>query len=274
VGRRGWNRGVGLLAALGLTLLPEAVIWSSRARFYGLLQLLVLLLLWLTWEWLHAAPKQESPRRPWVIALLWALLVALALFTQEQTLLLLPGLLLAMLLWKGLRWMAAPPQLVAFALVALAAFARYLLEIRGQPGYFETIQSTRPYVGLVFDLRGAWTTYSPLFVGAARLPWTLGAFGALALALAAWWPGRSLRTLPAWAQSTLFYGLQLALPLAAIFLLVGTTWRDTRYLFFLQPIVLLLGAAGRPSSFWCVLRSTAGCGRWPPACCLARGSPF
>ena len=35
VGRRVWNSRVGWLAALGLALLPEAIVWGARARFYA-----------------------------------------------------------------------------------------------------------------------------------------------------------------------------------------------------------------------------------------------
>ncbi|MCB0054244.1 MAG: glycosyltransferase family 39 protein, partial [Caldilinea sp.] len=45
-GRREWNTRVGWLAALGLALLPEAIVWSGRARFYAQLQFFALLALW------------------------------------------------------------------------------------------------------------------------------------------------------------------------------------------------------------------------------------
>lgn len=46
IGKRLWNWRVGWLAAVGLTLLPEAIIWGGRARFYAQLQCLALLLVW------------------------------------------------------------------------------------------------------------------------------------------------------------------------------------------------------------------------------------
>ena len=58
-----------------------------------------------------------------------------------------------------------------------AMAARYAIELWGQPGYFETIQATRPYVGLVFDVAGAWrfdrarrATRGQLDALTARLP--------------------------------------------------------------------------------------------------------
>jgi len=243
VGKRNWSTGVGLIAAAGLTLLPEAIVWSGRARFYSLLQLAVLLMLWAAWEWIQSEPKQDS-RKSWSWALVFTSLFAVALFSQEQTLLLYPSLIAAMVLWLGWRWLGSLRALTVNAICLMAIGIRYAIEILGQPGYFETIQSTRPYVGLVFDLRGAWDTYGPLFVAPERLPWTVGCFLALALALLSVRQSRRLRSLGQFHQSTLFYGLQLTFVLASVFLLVGTSWRETRYLYFVQPIWLLLGAAG------------------------------
>ncbi len=209
VGRRGWNGRVGWLAALGLALLPEAIIWSSRARFYAQLQFLVLLML-VGCLCCHAAqgPKltinnqqltidnsellivnsqlsivndKPSPR----LYALFAALFTLALFSQEQTILLYPPILLATLLWRGWRYLRQPPVLIAH-LVCLGAMAvRYAIEIVGQPGFFETIQAERPYVGLIFDLPTAWAAYAELFIAPARLPWTLGALLAVGAALVA-----------------------------------------------------------------------------------------
>lgn len=53
----------------------------------------------------------------------------------------------------------------------------------GQPGYFETIQATCPYVGWVFDVAGVWQVYVPQSIAADRLPWTLGGLLAMGVAL-------------------------------------------------------------------------------------------
>lgn len=50
LGRRWFSPGVGLIAVTGLAIAPAAIEWSSRARMYALLQLLVLLTLWLAYE--------------------------------------------------------------------------------------------------------------------------------------------------------------------------------------------------------------------------------
>lgn len=243
VGRRIWREEVGVLAALGLALLPEAILWGGRARFYTQLQFFTLLTVWAAFAAITTPtnnPKQQA-RRQW----LFALCFILALFSHEETVLLYPSLLLGMLWWRGWRFFLQRSVLISqgFCLVALAA--RYAIEIFGQPGYFETIQDQRPYIGMVFDIVGAWRTYSPLFLAPDRLLWTVGAFVALGVALSLlvqnqWRPNR----LPLSHQATLFFLLQLFFVLAVIFTLVGTSWREGRYLFFVQPLWLLVGTGG------------------------------
>ncbi|MCE7981007.1 MAG: hypothetical protein DYG89_07425 [Caldilinea sp. CFX5] len=242
-GRRIWREEVGLLAALGLALLPEAILWGGRARFYTQLQFFTLLTVWAAFTAIAdpaVNPKQQA-RRQW----LFALCFILALFSHEETVLLYPSLLLGMLWWRGWRFFLQRSVVLTQALCLVAMVARYAIEILGQPGYFETIQAQRPYVGMIFDLVGAWRTYSPLFLAADRLLWTLGALVALgvALYLLVQNQGRPNR-LPLSHQATLFFLLQLLFVLAVVFTLVGTSWREGRYLFFVQPLWLLVGAGG------------------------------
>lgn len=290
IGGRSWNARVGLLAAAGLALLPEAIVWSGRARFYSQLQFFALLALWAAFEAItsSAEDKQRAKReRQW----LWgfALFFLLALFSQEETLLLYPPILLAMLLWRGGRYFLQPHVIAVHGVIIVGIVTRYLIEIWGQPGYFETIQSTRPYVGFFFDLVGAWRVYGPLLVEPTRLPWTI--FGVVAVVVAVIVFVRARRqvggeskaqtsggrdslladrrsgadsveslspcdrstngmtdgarlTLPRFHQASLFYALEFGAVLAVIFLVVGTSWRESRYLYFVQPLWLLLGAAG------------------------------
>lgn len=242
VGKRSWSAPVGWLAAVGLTLLPEAIIWSSRARFYAQLQLFVLLAVWAAWESLRVAAHNR--RMVWRWQIVYALALVCAIYSQEQAILLWPIIVLALLVWRGWRWLLSPPVLVAQIVVLVAIAARFVIEIAGQPGYFETIQSTRPYLGMIFDLTGAWRTYAPLLVGNGHLVWTVGALVAIAAALMTVARKHSIVRTPAEHQATLYFALPVVGILATLFLLVGTSWRDTRYLFLVQTFWLLLGAAG------------------------------
>lgn len=242
-GRRLWREEVGVLAALGLALLPEAVLWSGRARFYAQLQFFTLLTVWAAFATATTAADDDKRlgRRQW----LFATFFVLALFSHEELVLLYPSLLLGIGLWRGWRFFRKPTVFWSHAICVVALGLRYLIEKIGQPGYFETIQTERPYVGMIFDLQGAWQTYSPLFIAPDRLLWTIGAIIALGVALALWGRHRGQFTrLPIQHQATLFFLLQLCFVLVVVFTLVGTSWREGRYLFFIQPLWLLVGAAG------------------------------
>ena len=84
----------------------------------------------------------------------------LALFSQEQTVLLYPPLLLGMVFWRGWRFLLRRAVWPAHLLILAALAVRYAIEILGQPGFFETIQAERPYVGLIFDMAATWPAHS------------------------------------------------------------------------------------------------------------------
>jgi 4-amino-4-deoxy-L-arabinose transferase-like glycosyltransferase len=246
VGGRWWRPSVGWLAALGLTLLPEAIVWSGRARFYAQLQFFVLLTTWAALV-LTIAPmslaQSTPPSRPLSVG--FVLLFSLALFSQEEALLLYPLLLLALVIWRGWRALLQPTLLAAQTACLLVILLRLVIEIFGQPGYLETIQAQRPYVGLRFDLAGAWRTYGPLLLAPERLPWTLCGMLAVGAALGSLRNvGWRLSALTRFHQATLFFALHFVGVLLFILFFVGSTWREARYLFLVQPFWLLTGAAG------------------------------
>ncbi len=241
IGRREWNARVGLLASLGLALLPEAIIWSGRARFYSQLQFFSLLAVWTAFVAIRSDEKRSEQR--WLAA--FAGFFVLALYSQEETLLLYPPIFLAMVLWRGWRYLLRPAVLICNAVCLAAIGLRYAIEIFGQPGYFETIQSTRPYVGLIFDVVGAWRVYGPLVTAPERLAWTIFALVAVVAALLALEHSHSrLRKLSRFHQSTLYFALIFVFVSVVLLALVGTTWRDARYLLLVQSFWLLVGAAG------------------------------
>jgi hypothetical protein len=147
--------------------------------------------------------------------LLFAALFVLALFSQEQMVLLYPSILLATLLWRGWRYLLRPQVWPAHAVCLAAMGVRFGIEILGQPGYFETIQAERPYVGLILDLPAAWSAYAELLVSLERLPWTIFGLLALVVAVFAWGKQRGrMAQVVAFHQATLFFALQFIFMLA------------------------------------------------------------
>lgn len=272
-GRREWNGRSGWLAALGLALLPEAIIWSGRARFYAQFQFFTLLTIWAAFWAIQPSSVGQSGASSHRRHLFFAACFILALFSQEQTVLLYPPLLLGMMLWRGGRFLLRREVWLAQLLIVTALAARYTIEILGQPGFFETIQAERPYIAPLFDVAATWPAYAPLLMAPDRLPWTLAALLAITVALLAlarhgWRPAQ----LAHFHQATLFFALQFAFVLAFILTLVGGQWRETRYLFFVQPLWLLLGAAGavwlidrllpRPRWRWAATAALSGAILW------------
>ncbi|MBW7881200.1 MAG: glycosyltransferase family 39 protein [Caldilineaceae bacterium] len=271
VGWRTWRAPVGWLAAIGLAVLPEAIVWSGRARFYAQLQFFALLALWTAYVAIRGAPDPRSgeQRSPQARAhLVFALFFVLALFSQEQTLLLYPPVLIAMVLWHGWRYLLHRNVWPAQVIVVAAMLARLLIELVGQPGYFQTIQAERPYVGLIFDVPSAWRAYAQLLVTPDRLVWTLLGAVAIGAALAAAARTRwRVAALPGFHQATLFFALHFGFVLIFVLTLVSAQWRESRYLFLVQPNWLLLGAAGavwlvdnllpRPAWRWTAIAAAA-----------------
>jgi 4-amino-4-deoxy-L-arabinose transferase-like glycosyltransferase len=251
VGRREWNARVGWLAALGLALLPEAIIWSGRARFYAQLQFFALLTIWAAFWAVQAESASGNKSRvslrnaAFIRHLIFAVCFILALFSQEETILLYPPLVLSMALWRGWRYLLHREVWPAQVIMLGGMAVRYAIEVLGQPGFFETIQAERPYVGLVFDVAATWPAYASLLIAPDRLLWTLAGVLALMVALVALARG-SWRpiNLERFHQATLFFALQFVFVLLFILTLVGGQWRETRYLFLVQPVWLLGGAAG------------------------------
>jgi len=234
-GLRLFSLQAGLWAALLLALAPQEIIWGSRARAYALLELLVLASTWLYYA--GVSGDRAGPRR------LGLLLLVAAIFVHPEAALLLPALVVAAGLIKGWRWWARPVHLVELALAVAGAGGRYLLQValaRGWIGGYATVAGSRPPLQLPFDLAARLADVAPFFLDPERLPWTL--FALFALAVAVWQiirfqdSGRS--------RPTLFFSVCLWLPPAAMILLLGSTYQSPRYLAMLLPIFALVAAAG------------------------------
>lgn len=260
IGWKRWRLGVGVLAALGLTLLPEAIEAGGRARFYAPMMFWALLAAWSFFEAILHDNAAAPPRR---VVLHWHLLFggsfACAIFSHEEIALLYPALLLAALLWRGWAYVRLPGAVLAHVIGLGAVALRLLIEQVGQPGQLLAIQSSQPYLDLHFDPAGLWRLGETLFLEPARLPWSIGALlaigGAVALLRRSGW---RLRTLPTPHQATIYFALLFGVVFALFATIVGESWRNPRYLLFIQPYWLLLGAVGIVAAITFVIRNSRG----------------
>jgi hypothetical protein len=274
-GWRSWRFSVGILAALGLALAPETIEWSSRARFYAPTQFFALLAVWAAYLIVRWDDEPSNPasgvfaRRllPSFAArnLLFAAALISGLFSQEVMVFLYPPLGVAMAWWRGWRFLLRPAVLAAHLACLLAICARLVVDLLGQPGQLATFQSTRPYISLALDLPGAWAVYGPLLLGPERQLWFFGAglaFFSVGVLLAA--KRGAVRRLPVTHQATLFFALPTLFMLFILLTVGGVEWREARFFMILQPMWLLLGAAGIIDLLYGALRM-----RWMPALATA-----
>jgi len=232
LGRRAFAPGVGLLAATIWALDPEAILWGGRSRAYALLPFLVILLLLAARRgiWEGDEPRQRA---------VFALCFLVALFTHAEIALLLPAILGAIALSRGLSWVWQRRDLlislgIAGAGVLLRLYLQRLM-VSGVPGGVEIIAS-RPALQISWSpLTGA-ENLLPFFLGFHRLPWAL----LWLLGLLLLWRGREM--LGERYKGFIFLNILLIFVLLEMVLIVGETWQSSRYLFQLLPLLFLLAA--------------------------------
>ena len=224
VGRRLFDRRVGLFAAAAMAVDPDCIVWGGRARMYGLLQLLTLLVLYFYYRGL----ADDRPRDRY---LAMGLLVA-AIFTHLEAALLLPALGLATLLFWPPRRLGRRSVILPFVLAAVGAGVFFLISKYGQPGHLEAFeQENRFYVTLPTHPLGGLRAFAPFFTAPHRLPFTLLALVGLCLLFRPRFDRRS----PLTCLSVIL--LATLIPLLT---LAGPTWQNLRYLFFLLPFLFLI----------------------------------
>jgi 4-amino-4-deoxy-L-arabinose transferase-like glycosyltransferase len=282
--RRWFSVAAGLAAVAGLAVAPAAIEWSSRARMYALLQLLVLLTLWLAYEGI----AQNSPlkRR---LALLTFLAATLAHFGAVA---LAPPLALAVAVgwWLqrknfALRFRQLWPEAAAFLIILLIAF---LIKRAGQPKGIDPIDAANAVsgIGQVFaiysdfslNLIGGWESISPFYVSLPAVLFAPFALIAAVMSVKRASVGENqriselansecsdrhrsannespppLREASLWGctpapllsySPAFFLSLILFTATLEMILMVSPHRRDEKYLFMLLPVLFLLGAQG------------------------------
>ena len=239
-GKRLFSPTVGLIAAALLTLAPDAIIWGGRARMYSLLQLLVLWTAILLYEGITLSDR----RRPWALFLLSYLG---ALWAHVPAMLFYPAFLPAMAWGRGWRWLLGKRGSTVGLLAAAAVLSRYILDRVGG-GQLAPVQKIRPYLEFPADIVGNLRAYSKFFLEPHNLPLSilllLGSLYLLLKWVKARAGGKDRKILQGESDRGLtFLCLVFWLPLLEMVTLAGSTWRDPRYLFMLEPFFFLIASA-------------------------------
>jgi hypothetical protein len=224
IGRKLFDVRVGLFVAAAMAVDPDCILWGGRARMYGLLQLLTLLVFYFYYRGLAG----DRPRDRYLAMVL----VIVAIFTHLEAAFLLPALGLATLLvlpWNRIwrRSVIAP-----FAIASVGAITFLLIAKFGQPGHLETLQESRPYLDFSSAVLTGPMVFAPVFTDLHRLPFTILA---IAGAFLLFRPRLDRR-----APLTYLYAILIAV-LVPLLVLAGPTWQNERYLFLLLPVLFLIG---------------------------------
>jgi 4-amino-4-deoxy-L-arabinose transferase-like glycosyltransferase len=242
LGRRAFSSAAGLVAAAGLAVAADAILWGGRVRMYAPLQFFALALTAVFYLWV--VEEQDRPVYRWLFVLaFWA-----ALFCHAEAMLLLPVLGIWALLQRGWRWCLRPANLGAFALAGLSVAVEILLrrlgppvQARVAPGVFEP--QVRQYLAAGIDWPGVVKVVEPLFLAPERLAATLLVLAGLGW-LILWLAG--VRRLPHAGSRGRSLAYLYALLLSVLLLLlfaVDPEWKSPRYGLMLLPHYFLAAAA-------------------------------
>jgi 4-amino-4-deoxy-L-arabinose transferase-like glycosyltransferase len=234
-GRKLFSSHVGLVAAALTVLSPESIAWGSRVRMYALLELLVLLSIYFLWR---GGTEPKGARWRWAAILCYLG----ALFTHPVSVLLFVPLLLGLVLLRSprgmLRWGSIPELVIPLC----GILATLVLKVVGQPGQLKALAESRPYLEPSLNVVEGWRPIAPFFASPERIPVTLLAAGGLVLLITlvlSARPRAKLGLVQDRLKAPLFLYTILGATLLEMVFLVGPTWRDTRYLFMLEPIFFL-----------------------------------
>jgi hypothetical protein len=239
VGTKLFSTPVGLVAATLGAFSTESIAWGARVRMYATLQFLVLLSVWFLWR---GCTERDGARYRWIAVFCYLA----ALFTHPVSVLLYLPLVLSALVLRGLRG-AISPDFILEALVPLGGIATtFLLKAVGQPGQLEALTEARPYLLPSVDAVGGFRPISSFFLAAERVPLSilclLGVVVVVFALVTGARAGRARVILRGDLRASLLLYAILGLTVLEMVFVVGPTWRDSRYLFMVEPFLFLAAA--------------------------------
>ncbi len=237
-GRKLFSEHVGLVAAAFSALSPESIAWGSRVRMYALLDLLVLLSIWFLWR---GGTEPRGARWRWAAILCYLG----ALFTHPVSVLLFGPLLLGLVILRSPRGMLTLESIAELLVPLCGILATLVLKVVGQPGQLKALAASRPYLAPTLNVVEGLRPIAPFFTSPERIPVTVLAAGGLVLAIILLLSARARASLGLDSKelkAPLFLYVVLGGTVLEMVFLVGPTWRDTRYLFMLEPVFFLLAS--------------------------------
>jgi 4-amino-4-deoxy-L-arabinose transferase-like glycosyltransferase len=239
VGTRLFSKPVGLVAATLGAFSTESIAWGARVRMYATLQFLILLSVWFLWR---GCTERDGARYRWIAVICYLA----ALFTHPVSVLLYVPLLLGLLLLMGPRGVIRPDVIVEAGMPLVGIAATFLLKAIGQPGQLEALTEARPYLLPSLDAVGGFRPISSFFLAAERVPLSiLCGLGLAVVVLAFVIEARARKgriSLGADLRPSSLLYVILALTVLEMVFVVGPTWRDSRYLFMVEPFFFLTAA--------------------------------
>ncbi len=244
-GERHGSRLVGLSAALVLALHPAAIVNVPRVRFYGLFILATLLVGLFAWQSARV-PHRTTPH----VGLVGAF--GLAIFAHEEAILLYPPLLLGMTIVGG--WTYWRSRAAWWTQIALwgSMLARGAVELAANTQAVAPIGiggTAKPYIEPLAAVAEKWNVYRPFYVQPPYLWLTIPFVLASVLALVHLRRRMSILPLAYPARLIAFLALFPFFTIAFLVLLAGTSWREVRYMLFVDPFWVLAASLG----MWWVL---------------------
>ncbi|MDQ7028641.1 MAG: glycosyltransferase family 39 protein [Ardenticatenia bacterium] len=248
IGRREGDRPVGLGGGLVVALLPTLIENTPRVRFYGPFVLFSLLAVWAALR----ACRRPAHTGPHVA---FAAAFGLAIMAHEEALLLYPPLLGLVTLWGGRAYWRRRGTWGAHLAIAVVIVVRAGLEVLANwqaPAFLGVQGKAKPYLEPFVEVAEKWQVYWSIYAQQAYWPVMAAFVMALLLVVLSGWrrPGPA-RTWP--LQSLTFFSVPFVWSLIVLVFLAGSTWRESRYMLFVEPMGALASAAG----LWWMLEPAA-----------------
>ena len=164
---------------------------------------------------------------------------------------------MGLIVLRGLRGVLKPKLILELVVPLGGILATLLLKAVGQPGQLEALAESRPYLAPSLDVVESFRPIAPFFLSPERAPLTVLSALGLVVVIALTVKGRGAASTDSGQRelkAPLLVYTVLGVTVLEMVFLIGPTWRDSRYLFMVEPLLFL-------SSSWMALFAASWVGR-------------